>query len=373
MRITYAITKPTWGGAQTYVHALAVAAKSQGHEVSAITGSSNAPLTELSDRLATAGIPVASLPSLGRDIGIVSDWRALLALVRELRHSHPDALHLNSSKMGLLGAIAGQVAGVPRIVFTAHGWPHREPRSFIWKLLVWVGSFLTVLFSHTIIVVSDRDLKDSPALLMRRKLVRILNGIGTFEMLSRNEARAQMLERAPGLSDFSTWLLMNAELHRNKGIDVAIRAIANISDVVLVVCGDGEERRRLENLASKLGVSDRVFLLGFVTDARRYLRAANIYLMPSRKEGLPMALLEASIAGLPVIASSTGGIPEIVEDGVSGLLVPAADTKALTEAIRSLVADPARTKTFGTALAERVSSRFSEQRMLDATFETYSR
>lgn len=372
MRITYAITKPGWGGAQSYVASLALAAKAAGHEVRAIVGTDSNGRTDLRDRLIAAGIPVTSLPSLGRDIGIASDWRALRELTRELTQHRPDVLHLNSSKMGVLGATAGHLAGVSRIVFTAHGWPHRESRSFIWKSVAWLGSFVTVLFSHKVIVVSDRDLTDAPALFMRMKLVRIHNGIGEFEMLPRDEARAFILKLAPELTAFGTWILMNAELHRNKGIDVAIRAIAGIPDVALVVCGEGEERGALETLAKKLGIQDRVFLLGFVADARRYLRAADLYLMPSRKEGLPMALLEAGMAGLPVIASDTGGIPEIVEDEVSGVLMPAADTKALAHAASSLIPDPVRAKTLGTVLSERVSFRFSEQAMLDATLVAYS-
>lgn len=85
-----------------------------------------------------------------------------------------------------------------------------------------------------------------------------------------------------------------------------------------------------------------------------------------------MALLEAGMAGLPVIASDTGGIPEIVEDEVSGVLMPAADTKALAHAAGSLIPDPVRAKTLGTVLSERVSFRFSEQAMLDATLVAYS-
>lgn len=374
MRIIYAITKPTWGGAQAYVAALAEAATKRGHTVSLITGSDtrNTP-TLLTDRLGAVGIPSISIPSLGRDIGLAADWRAARELIRTLRTDRPDVLHLNSSKIGLLGALAGRIVGVPRIVFTAHGWPHRESRFFIWKAAAWVGSWKTVLLSHRTIAVSDRDYRSAPSLFLKKKLVRIHNGLGSFDLLPRNEARATLATLAPNLSNFSTWLLMNAELHRNKGIDIAIRALAKLNqNTALIVCGEGEERKRLETLAQECGVSDRVFLLGFIENARKHLRAADLYLMPSRKEGLPIALLEAGEASLPVVAARTGGIPEVVQDGVTGILVPVADQDALAEALTSLLSDPVRSAALGEALYERVSKDFSEANMLDATFAEYS-
>lgn len=378
MHIVYGITKANWGGAQAYVFSLASAAKTQGHTVSVIAGGdigSGGGHGELSVRLDAVGIRVHTIHSLARDIGISDDVRALREITRVLRELRPDVVHLNSSKMGLLGTVAARIVRVRRIVFTAHGWPHREPRSLLWRAIAWCGSWLTVLASHRVVVVSDKDFQAAPASGIRRKLVGIHNGVGNFELLERDDARQALLAHARPLGMFSTWLLMNAELHPNKGIDIAIRALARIAskypDLALVVCGDGEERTHLAALAHALGVEDRVFLLGFVNGARRYLRAGDCYLIPSRKEGLPMALLEAGVAGLPVIASKTGGIPDIIQDGVSGRLVAAGDDAALAAAITAIVSGSSVAAAFGAVLQRAVTQDFSEDAMVTQTIREY--
>ncbi|KKP31654.1 MAG: Glycosyl transferase group 1, partial [Candidatus Woesebacteria bacterium GW2011_GWE2_31_6] len=98
---------------------------------------------------------------------------------------------------------------------------------------------------------------------------------------------------------------------------------------VLEIIGEGEERQNLENMASNLGISDSVVLKGFVDNARSLLSGFDIFCMPSRSEAMPYALLEAGLAGLPVIATSVGGIPEIIESGINGILVPVEDAEAL--------------------------------------------
>lgn len=374
-RICYAITKDGWGGAQAYVQALAATAANRGAYVSVLVGSTSHTTTTLSTRAAEAGIPVTTLSHMERDIGMLREWRAFKELLSFLRKERPDVLHLNSSKMGALGALAGRIAGVPYIIFTAHGWPHRESRSVLWKAVVWTASWVTVLLSHKVIAVSDCDHSSSPALFLRKRVVRIYNGIPTFGYKDREDARALLIERNPNIASFTTWLLMNSELHANKGVDVAIRALGALTqthkDVALVVQGEGEQRSSLQRIAEKLGVADRVFLLGFVSDARSNLAAADIFLMPSRKEGLPLALLEAGMVGRTVIVSAVGGMPEVVEHGVTGLLVPPNDHSALARALSQCIRDSERCASLGARLHSRVASTFSEERMLEETFSVY--
>lgn len=305
------------------------------------------------------------------------EWRAYKEVLAAIRQERPDVLHLNSSKMGLLGGVAGRVAGVPRIVFTAHGWPHKEQRSFVWKLAAWVGSWLTIVCAHKTITVSETDLRNSPTLLFRDKLALVHNGVGDFPRASREKARAALAEHAPELSRYPVWLLMNAELHHNKGIGTAVRALSELaqerSDLALVVCGEGQERKHLTELAKAEDVAAQVFLLGFVPNARAYLPAGDIYLLPSRKEGLPLALLEAGLASLPVIASKIGGIPEVVTDRENGLFMPRGNTRILAKAISYLLEHPDEAARFGTNLRTRVLADFSEQAMVSSTLNLYIR
>ena len=269
---------------------------------------------------------------------------------------------------------AAATAGVPRIIFTAHGWAHQEPRPLLPKLLIWLASWATTLLSHEVIAVSKQDFTASPVFFSRRKIQCIRNGIADASLLPSRDARAELVRREPRLEKFPDWALVQAELHRNKGVDLAIRAFAGTpSELALVVLGEGEERPRLEALIREFGLMDRVFLLGFVEGSRKYLSAASFILFPSRKEGLPLALLEAGFAARAVIASRVGGIPEVITDQESGLLVPSGDANAFRDAICRLQKDPGFRHMLGTALRARVEQDFSETRMLEETFRLYAR
>jgi glycosyltransferase involved in cell wall biosynthesis len=377
-RVLYGVTKSNGGGAQRYVEMLARGARAAGMDVSAMAGSADGakggpgPLFQTFEK---EGIPSTYLSEIERDVKGAGERRALSEVIDAVKDAAPDVLHLNSSKLGLLGAFAGRRAGVSRIIFTAHGWPHMESRPLWWKVMAWLGSWWTIALSHKIICVSESDRRGAPTLLFRDKLALVYNGISDFPRLPREEARAALIKRSHDLSKYSTWLVMNAELHPNKGIGTAIRAVAELahrhSDIALVVCGEGQSRNGLAELALELGVSSRVFLLGFVPEARQFLNAADIYLMPSRKEGFPFALLEAGLASLPVIAAKVGGIPEVITDHKTGLYMPRDNTHILAQAIVFYLNNPDKAAQYGAQLREHVLSNFSEEKMVTLTLALY--
>lgn len=377
-KILFVVTKSNWGGAQSYVHTLAAYCHSQGIDVAVAlggTGKRGAEIGLLAERLTTAGVRVIPVASFMRNISIAQEWRAFRELLAIIRRERPDVLHLNSSKAGGIGALAGRFAGVPRIIFTAHGWAHREPRGLCSRLLILISSWATVLLSDTVIAISECDRETAPAVFLRHKIRVVPFGVAPFTLLPRVKARQELIRKAPSLSETVPWLLMPAELHTNKGIDLAISALAQLSttypDMALVVPGEGTEREPLLRHAKDCGVSDRVFFLGFIPNVRQYLSAADLFLMPSRKEGFPLALLEAGYAGLPVIASRTGGIPEIIEHEKNGLLIGPNDVAALAGTIDELLKDPERPRTLGITLQETVRERFTEEAMLTKTAALY--
>lgn len=377
-KILFVITKSNWGGAQSYVYTLATESQQRGADVAVALGGTGRPGSEtgmLASRLTHAGIRVLTIPSLARDISLFKEWQVLKELRFYIREERPDILHLNSSKIGGLGALAGRLENVKKIVFTAHGWPHREPRGALARLLIWLLSWATVRFAHIVIAVSEVDLKTAPALFAKKKIVLIHNGIRDFPRISREEARRFLAPSLPDLTVCKEWIFIPAELTRNKGIDIAIRAFAgvrtNIDTAALVIAGEGEEHGALARLIDSYGLQKRAFLLGFVPDVRQYLAAADLYLMPSRKEGLPLALLEAGHAGLPAIATKVGGIPEIITHEKEGLLIRPDDVDGLADAMTRLLLNPEEAKTFGENLLAKVHETFSEEEMLEKTFALY--
>lgn len=378
-KVLFLITKSNWGGAQSYVFTLAKNLHDQGVEVAVCCGGADgktATLGLLASRLQEADIRVIPLPSIMRDISLISEVRACWQLYRILKKEKPDVLHINSSKAGVIGSFCARLATIPKIIFTAHGWPHREKRNVLMKLLIRAGSWITILFSHVVIAVSELDLKTAPVFFRRKKIVMIHNGVSTFPLLPRHEAREKLGAPHPELSASSYWILIIAELTKNKALDVALRSLAKMSDtkkhVQMIVLGSGEEKERLQKQIQVLGLEQDVFLLGFTPDARSYLLAGDCLLLPSRKEGLPMTILEAGIASLPTIATNVGAIPEIIQSGENGLLIGPDDVSALAEGLTQIVNDPEMALRLGERLHETVLADFTEEEMVSKTISLYA-
>jgi glycosyltransferase involved in cell wall biosynthesis len=152
-------------------------------------------------------------------------------------------------------------------------------------------------------------------------------------------------------------------LEPQKGFDVLLEAVARLPEARAVLVGDGSERGRLASLAARLGVEDRVRLAGWDPEPRRLLPALDVFVLPSRFEGFPLAILEAQLAGLPVVASDVGSIDEAVVPGETGILVPPDDAEALAEALRPLLADAGLRERLGARGRERVLARFTAGHM----------
>lgn len=366
--ILYVITKGTWGGAQRYVYDMATAAQQSGHPVVVVYGEPG----ELARRLEGAGVRTVQVPSLVRDVALFGDVGALVALTRLMKAERPFVVHLNSSKAGAVGALAARLARVPRIIFTAHGWAFNEARPWWQRCIFGLVHAITILLSHTTLCVSEavrRDMNWLPFAGRKLNVVRL--GIACPDFVPALEARAHLL---PTHTE-GFWVGMISELHPTKRIEDAIEGFAGFRTTLptahLVVLGEGEERPKLERLIQERGLEGSVHLIGFVENAQRYLSVFDLFLHTSRSEALGYAVLEAGCAGLPVIATNVGGIPEVVTDGEHGLLISRGAPNQVREALTSLAQDEARRRSFGAALKERVQSRFSLDRMVSETLAVY--
>lgn len=367
-RILYVITKANWGGAQRYVYDLALAAKREGHEVSVAHGEGE----HLVGRLSEAGIRTLVIKSLTRDVRLGKDIAVFFELIRLFRRERPEVVHLNSAKASGLGALAARIAFVPRIIFTAHGWAFNESRPWWQKVSIRLLSWITILLSHTTICVSQsmhRDMSWMPC--TRRKIVVIHHGIECAPLKERHTARAALLPR----HEQKFWIGMNSELHPTKRIIDAVFAMSMLvkkhPETILVVISEGEERARLEKTIHSLDLADHVFLVGFIPDAPTYMHAFDIFLHASRSEALGYVILEAGCAGLPVVATRVGGIPEIITDGTNGLLVPPERPANLAIALTSLVGNPDKSAQFGEALHRTIRNHFSKEAMVADTLALY--
>jgi glycosyltransferase involved in cell wall biosynthesis len=376
-KILFLITKGNFGGAQRYVYDLATSLPKADFDVVVACGQGKL----LMERLKEEKIKTIEIKELGRDIKFSKDIKTFFEIIKIIKEEKPDIVHLNSSKIGGLGGLAVLYVNFLSIihnskfiihsVFTAHGWAFNEKRNFIQKTIILFLHWITILLCHTTIAVSEKAKKDIEFLpFIKNKIKVIHNGIKKFDLLPREE------------SD-KTRIFSVSELHQNKGIDVALEALALLPQeikekIIYSVAGDGEERENLEKLARELrlytdeaGGGNIVNFLGFVPDARKLLSGADIFLLPSRTEAFPYAPLEAGLAGLPIIATSVGGVPEVIHDMQNGILIHPRNPKEMSEAILYYLSHPEKMSEFGHEIKKDIHNFFSLKKMLSETIKLY--
>lgn len=364
-KVLFLITKSTFGGAQRYVFDLATNAVAAGYEpvVALGSGTSKGPGL-LHEKLTQANIRAIFMPNLTRDVG-GSDIAAYRSIAATIRKERPCILHLNSSKAAGLGALAARMNSSARIIFTVHGWPFNEHRNSLWKLFAYLSSWVTALLSHEVIVVSKSDAVQAARMPgISRKVHYIPVGIEAREYLSKEAALQKM---APFVKHIGGPRIVTiAELTANKGIKYGLEALHILKEkgfpATYVVISDGEERAFLEALAKEYEVDDRVTFTGFIADAASCLKAFNIFLLPSVKEGMPYVILEAAQAGLPIVATTVMN-PDLPARFPHMRHVPPKNASALAQALEEISSDA--------SASSHSSNAFPLESMLRDTFTLY--
>lgn len=372
-KILILITKSNFGGAQRYVLELAKRIPRDTFELAVVlggTGLPGAPQGLLAEKLARLEIRTIFIPSLQRDVNPSKELRVFWDLLRLFKKEKPDIIHLNSSKIGGIGSLAGRIAGIPKIIFTIHGWAFNEERGVLGKALIRLASMLTVRFATDLIAISKQSMEETRLLgNTDQKLHLIYNGIEpNYERKDK-----QALRKKLDLPEEGLILGTIAELTKNKGLSYALSAFADLKNpkATLAIIGEGDERKNLEVQARELGIENSVRFLGFKDNASEYLPAFDIFFLSSIKEGLPFVLLEAGLAGLPVVAPRIGGIPEIILDEQAGILVEPKSTDALRHAWERLIPNPGAREMLGKNLREHVLGSFSLGYMVSQTLRVY--
>ncbi len=366
LKIFICITKSNWGGAQKYVFDIATGLPKDQFDVSVLLGGDG----ELKKRLEDAGIRVISLQNSQRDIHAKKEFGLFLELLKIFKSEKPDVIHLNSSKMGGMGALAGRLAHVKKIIFIGHGWAFNEDRPGWQKILARILHIFTILLAKKTIAVSQIT-KDQIGKPWNKNMVVIRNGLREINFLEKSEARKLLSEKI-GHHDDAIWIGTISELHKTKGLKYAIEAIKNIQKkVIFVIIGDGGDKENTEKLIRNFKLEDTVYLTGRIEMASTYLKAFDIVTLTSITEALPYFLLESGAAGLPVVATNVGGIPEIIEDNVTGILVPSKNAEKIKDTLEDLMENPEKALQLGNNLKQKVETQFTMEKMIAETIRLY--
>lgn len=345
MRILFVLHSHSYGGAEMHLSELARGLAACGHEV-AFAGPADSWLAE---RFRAAGFACYHLPMHG----FFDAW-SMVKLAWIARHFGADLIHGHLTRGAFYAGIGGRLAGVPAVA-TAHSTnagKHFGRAQRIIAVSRAVADFLVGEgYDPARVTVVHHGVAD-PLLVALRPVLRAALTLPAGAVLCGIVAR----------------------LVRAKGHDLAIDALADCPEPIhLVLIGDDSTPwgRAMRERAAARGVAQRVHFLGFREDAPQCMRELEMVLAPSRREALSLTLAEAAAAGLPVVAARVGGIPEVVADGETGLLVPAEDAPALAAAMRRLADDPGLRAQLGAQGRARYLRQFSLETMTEATEAVY--
>lgn len=355
------ITKLELGGAQKHLLSLARHLDKSKFNIFLFTSQEG---MLLSDALSIPGLKVRTSKFLERRINPVKDFLALLEISWFIKNNRIDIVHTHSSKAGILGRWAGILTGTKIILYTVHGWSFHEfqPPAARKFFLFWER--LSARFTHRLIVVSDYDRKKGLAWRIGRptqyRLIRY--GINHQEFTA---AENPSLKQELGLNNGDLLVGMVACFKPQKSpqdfIRLASLARQAIPKVKFILVGDGLQRRRMQRLVHKLNLKDNVILTGWRRDIPQVLSAIDVFVLTSLWEGLPIAVLEAMASAKPVVATSTGGITEVISQGKSGFLVAPGCIEEMCEKLIALLVDTNLRKSMGANAREALKKNFPSE------------
>jgi len=290
---------------------------------------------------------------------------SVMSIERRLRASAPDLVHLHSGRATWLGGIAAWRLGLPALS------TRRMDRSVKRN---WRTRFLYGTALCRAVAISEAVAQRLAAGGVRDEMIRVVPSAVEPDRIHPRKARLAV-RQSLGAESGAACLLVVAALVERKGIDVLLEALARLAEdglfPTLWIAGDGPQREALEHLVSRLGIGSRVRFLGHRDDVADLLGACDVFVLPSRHEGLGVAALEAMALARPVVATRVGGLGEAVLHQQTGLLVPPDDAAALQAALAHLLREPALRERLGAAGPERIAQRYHAEAMVEAYEHLY--
>jgi len=371
IKILHILGDSKFGGGAVVVLRLAQRARQKGYEVAVLTTDKT-----FKKVLEENNIEVVDLDVIWRKIRPLKDLIGFFRLYFFLRKSRFNVVHTHTSKAGFVGRVASKLAGIPVIIHTVHGFAFHEESNFIELKLFAFLEKIASYFCDKIVTVSEFHRKWALELRIcnEEKIVAIPNGISEERVVPKR-SKDEILSEL-GVSQDEFIIMTMGRLAPQKGIEYLIKAIPVVRSQIrssfrVLIVGDGPLRPYLEDLATELQVKEYVCFLGFRGDVGDLLSITDIVVLPSLWEGLSIALLEAMATGKPIITTSIGSNREVIENYVSGVMVPAKNQEALAEAILELHNDRNCAKRLGIEAYRRYKSYYTENQMLDSYMHVY--
>jgi len=376
IKVAEVITRMDWGGSPDIFRIICSRLDPAVFDVYIIVGRTGHPTRKTKDFLEKFNDRIIFVDALVRDVHPVCDCAAWWSLYRLFRRERFDIVHTHTAKAGALGRLAAFCAGVPAIIHTPHGHNfYGYFNRFISGMIVWIERFLSVLTTR-VVVLTELERQDYISLGVSddKKTVAFPTAV-EFEELMHCARPRDEVRQLLGLPKAMTVVGFVGRLEPIKGTEYLLKAARGVAgkrkDVIFVFMGEGSQREWLAAQARAWGLGDQIKFVGWQENAAILMTSFDILVLPSLNEAVGLVLIEAQAQAVPVIASRVGGIPEVVKDQETGILVPAQDPEALGAAIESLVNDPARRNEMARRGQEFVKDKFGAGRLVERLSGVY--
>ena len=376
-RVLFIITQSEMGGAQRFVLEIVSRLNKDKYDLLVAVGSDGGG--EFLKQLDNADIRHKIIDSLKRDINPVQDIKSVFETRKIIQEFRPNTLFLNSSKAGFIGSLAAKTITNwkirTKIIYRIGGWSFNDPWP-AWKKKLWLTLERVSAPQKDIIIVNNKhDLDQAKKLNIkpRNQILLIHNGIDAYKLalLPKEEAKLRLFEKIARYSGkiFQTETIVGtiANLYPTKDIASLVKVaefFKNDTSIVFVVIGEGSERANIEKMIRERSLQHKVLLLGQLSDAKKYLPAFDIFVLPSVKEGFPWALIEAMATKLPVIATRVGAVEEIIEDGKNGFIVEPKNSNQIADRIKLILSDDRFKQELGIQAHQTVLFKFPLEKMI---------
>lgn len=379
--VMHLITRLIVGGAQENTLYTAALLDPARYKVQVISGAQTGSEGSLIEEARQQGIPLGILPELVRQISPLKDLQALIKLYRLLQREPYQVLHTHSSKAGILGRLAGHLAGTPVIIHTVHGWSFHDYMSpWLQKTYILLERWMAH-YTQALVAVSQKDIdKGLQAGIGRPDQYHLIRSAIPIEQFDASLFDRGKIRQALGIPEQAVVIGFVGRFSPQKNpldwVRVAKQVGQNQKDVFFLMVGDGPLRDQVEAQLLQAGIRDRTVLTGLRRDIPALLACMDMFMHTSLWEGLPRAIVQALCIELPVLAYSADGVQEIIQNGENGYIFQPGEVKKMAEVCEHLVQHPELRKALGQRGRERVMQEFDLQKMIaqiSALYEQFVR
>ena len=376
IKIAQVITRLDWSGAPDIVEIIYSYLDPSVYDITLIYGLTRYPSEKTREFLKKFKGKIIFIPQLEREIGLIKDLQALIRLYFIFVREKFDVVHTHTAKAGFIGRIAAKLAGTPLVLHTPHGHDFYGYFGTLGSRLIIMLERFAALFADRIIVLTNIEKADMMKHhICRASKVRVVHSGFDFSVFERLKVDTVKKRAELRLGPQDLVVGMIGRLESIKGFEYFIDSAAIISRQIpqsrFLIVGEGSLHDELAARVGDLNISEKVFFTGWREDVPEILSILDVLVLASLNEAVGRVLLEAGAVGKSAVATEVGGVPEIIKNNKTGILVPPRDPVAMAQAVIALLKDEAKRCEMGRCAKEWVRDNFNDRSMSEKLDEIY--